>query len=275
MSKYFKLLCTAIGVMGLVALYEPAALADEALTGAQIVQKCGYKNPGNDARTTLTITLTDSDGNVKKNVYKRFWKDYQGKGGVLDKMLLYTQYPPDNEGTAFMRWSYVREAGKNADQWLYLPVLRKIRRVSVRDPGDSFLGTDLTYADISPRGLDEDAHRILRVDKIDNKEFYVVESTPKEQTPLYSKRVTWYTKSADWNDCVTDRIDYYSKQGGLLKRQHITWQKVKDAWLWKKVVVENLNTRHSSVFEVSDAEVNVGLNDRIFTERQMKRGLPR
>jgi hypothetical protein len=256
----------------LFAMLLPLSAIAQDVTGREIVAKCDYKNPGNDQRSKLTITLRDKDGNERKNVYLRLWKDFKGADNVADKMVLFTEFPPDARGAAFMRWAFTAEAGKNADQWIYLPVLRKTRRVSIRDPGDSFLGSDLTYADISGRDIDQDTHKLLKVEERDGRELYVVESTPKEEAPLYSKRVSWFTKTPDWNDCVKVGVFYYDTKGELLKTQSISWQKVEDAWLWKRVEVKNVQTQHASVFEVDDAEVNVGLDEDVFTERTLKKG---
>jgi hypothetical protein len=243
--------------------------------GKTIVQNCDYKNPGQDQRSKLTITLKDKDSNERTNIYLRLWKDYKGQDSIADKMVLFTEYPPDAKGAGFMRWAFTSETGKNADQWIYLPVLRKSRRVSIRDPGDSFLGSDLTYADISGRGVDQDEHKFIKIDEHDGNPYYMVESTPKEQNALYSRRVSWFLKSADWEGCVKSAVLYYDPKGELLKKQSLTWQKVNDAWLWKKVEVQNVQTQHLSVFQIDDAEVNVGLNDDIFTERTLAKGYSR
>ncbi len=244
------------------------------LDGNDIIKSCAYKNPGNDQRSKLTITLIDKDGNKRKNVYLRLWKDYKGVKGIADKMVLFTEFPPDARGTGFMRWAFTPDAEKNADQWIYLPVLRKIRRVSIRDLGDSFLGSDLTYADISGRPIDRDEHTLVKIDKKNGKEFYVVESVPKELNSLYSKQVAWFSKGEEGNldSCVKVGIVYYDPKGEELKKQSLTWQKIEDAWLWKKVEVKNVQTNHSSIFTVKDAEVNVGLRDNVFSERTLKKG---
>lgn len=242
------------------------------VTGEDVVKNCDFKNPGNDQRSKLTIILKDSSGSERKNVYLRLWKDYKGAEGVADKMILFTEYPPDAQGAAFMRWAFTREADKNADQWIYLPALRKIRRVSIRDPGDSFLGSDLTYADISGRALDEDEHKLIRIESANSNEFYMVESTPKEKNPLYSKRISWFLKTPAWDGCIKARVDYYDKRGDLLKRQNLRWQKVGPAWVWDKVVVQNVQTLHSSMFEVTNVEINVGLQDSLFAERTLEKG---
>lgn len=264
----------ARGLILLAVSVAPLAYGQEP-DGRTIVQNCDYKNPGSDQRSKLTITLKDKDGNERTNIYLRLWKDYQGKDNIADKMVLFTEYPPDARGSAFMRWAFTATTDKNADQWIYLPVLRKTRRVSIRDPGDSFLGSDLTYADISGRLVDQDEHKFVKIDARDGKDYYQVESMPKEQNPLYSKRVSWFLKGEAWEDCVKGGVVYYDPKGEFLKKQSLTWQKVNNAWMWKKVEVQNVQTKHSSVFQIDDAEVNVDLKDDVFTERTLTNGYTR
>lgn len=273
LSIHVKRLAVLTGCTAMFAVLAVPVTA-WAIDGAEIVQHCDMEaNGGSDQRTVLTVILKDSAGNEKKNVYRRYWKKEDGKDDIVDKMILFTEYPPDAAGTAFMRWGYVPESDKNADQWLYLPSLKSTRKVSVRDPGDSFLGSDLTYQDISLRRLNADKHVLLREETDSGQTYYVVQSTPKESNPLYSKVVSWYNKVPDWHDCNKSRIEYFDSSGALLKVQTLAWQRVGDAWLWDEVKVDNIRTGHSSIFRVTEPEVNVGLKDRMFSERTLKRGV--
>jgi len=264
-----RLFVFMLAVMGVAMPLSAAPVADIP-TGKQIFERCNYKYPGADQRSTLTITLREKDGSLRKNVYHRLWKDYKGVDGVVDKMVLYTEFPPDAEGAAFMRWAYTESSDKNADQWIYLPVLKKIRRVAIRDPGDSFLGSDLTYADISRRDINADTHKLTQVLKKGDKEFFAVESKPVNQKGwLYSKTISWFEKGQDWSGCVKRQVDYYDKKGLPLKQQLIKWQQVGGAWVWSEVLVKNLQTGHSSLFRITDVKINVGLHDDAFTERAL------
>ena len=247
-----------------------AAPAMDVPSGKEVFAQCNYKYPGEDQQSTLTITLREKDGSERKNVYHRLWKDYKGAGGVVDKMVLYTVFPPDAEGAAFMRWAYTEASDRNADQWIYLPVLKKIRRVAIRDPGDSFLGSDLTYADISRRDIAADQHKLTQILQRGDKTFYAVESTPIDKKgSLYSKTISWFEKGKDWSDCVKRQVDYYDTKGLPLKQEVIKWQQVDNAWVWSEVLVKNLQTGHASLFHITDVKINVGLKDDAFTERAL------
>ena len=262
---FVMMLVVAGGVMPL-----SAAPLTEIPTGKEIIERCNFKYPGEDQQSTLTIILRDKDGNEKKNVYHRLWKDYKGADGIVDKMVLYTQFPPDAQGAAFMRWAYTAASDKNADQWIYLPVLKSIRRVAIRDPGDSFLGSDLTYADISAQDINADQYTLVQSLKRGGQEFFAVESTPVNKNgTLYSKTISWFEKDKDWNGCVKRQVDYYDKKGIPLKQQIIKWQQVGNAWVWSEVMVNNLQTGHSSIFRITEVKINVGLRDDAFTERAL------
>lgn len=250
-----------------------ANAAEEAQpTARDIVQQCDFKYPGDDQTTRLTILLRDKDGNEKRNVYARMWKDYRGEDDVADKMVLFTEFPPDAKGAGFMRWGYTPASGKNAEQWIYLPTLKRMRRVSVRDPGESFLGSDLTHFDIGGREFEADEHKLLRAEEAHGKKGYVVESTPREASnSLYSKVVSTFVDTGDGN-CVKTGIQYFDLRGNLLKEQAIRWQQVDGAWVWDEVNVRNVQNGHSSVFQVSDVKINTGLKDNVFTERNLTKG---
>jgi len=245
------------------------------MTGKEMIAQCGYKNAGKDQRSKFTVTLKDAGGNTKKSIYLRLWKDYSGKKQVLDKMVLFTEFPPDSKGGAFMRTAFVPESKKNADQWIYLPVLRKIRRVTIRDPGDRFLNSDLTYQDVSYRSIDADEHFYIGMEEVGGVTQYKVESVPHEGDGLYSRRLFWIEKGngPEWAQCVVKRISYYDNKGVLLKEQFLDWQNVDGAWMWKKVVVKDVQETHESIFEMDDVEVNNGLSDRVFTKRALKLGV--
>jgi len=274
---YYFLFFAFIGSFSITAFSDESKAQSskvKRVTGEDIVSQCDNKYPGENQKSQLGITLTDKSGNERKTVYLRLWKDTKGEEGVFDKMVLFTMYPPDAKGAGFMRWAYLPETKKNTEQWIYLPVLRKIRRVSVRDLADSFLGSDLTYGDISYRAVDADEHKLIRVDKDKNgQEYFVVVSTPEEDDYQYSKRISWFSRTSNPDDCVKVRVDYYDQKEVFLKRQLLKWQKIDDAWVWDKVHVQNVQTFHKSFFEVDKVKINAGVGDEWFSERKLRQGI--
>lgn len=246
--------------------------AEETLTGEDLLKHCASKYPGEDQRSRFTVLLRDAKGSVKKSEYLRIWKDFKGRDGIADKMILFTVFPPEAKGASFLRVGYVPAVNKNVDQWIYLPALKKIRRVSIRDPADSFLNSNLTYADVGERALEMDTHKYLGVREVKGNQFHVVESTPKETNPQYGKRVFWFALGEEWSECVNVRIDYFDQAGELLKEQFIKWQKVDTAWVWDRVLVRNVRNKTASIFQIGGVAINTGLEDDLFSERTLVKG---
>lgn len=269
MNARYAIILYLSGLMSPWVYAETSPMANQ-VNGEDIVRHCNYKNAGTDQRSRLTIILKKQSGEARRNVYLRLWKAYDGKQGIAEKMLLFTEFPPDAEGVSFMRWAYVPGKKKSARQWIFLPKLKKIRRISVRDLNESFLGSDLTYGDISPRNVDQDTHRFLKIMNGRDGDYFLVESTPKEKNSMYSKRIQWFQRTPRWETCVNLRVDYFDRKGDLLKHQYLHWQKVNGAWVWDRMLVENVQSYHTSMFIIDNVEINVGLKDKQFTERNLR-----
>jgi outer membrane lipoprotein-sorting protein len=244
--------------------------ATEKLDGLAIVKKSRELYLSKDQISTVTLQLIDKDSSERKIVTRRLWKNYMGQDGLDSKTLFWTEFPPDNRGTGFLIWDYATD-GKPDDLWLYLPSLRQSRRMTTRDQDDAFMGSDLTFADMGQRRLDEDVHTLMGEGKFNNNLCYVVQSVPKEKNSIYSKRASCISKK-DW---LTLKIDYYDRKGDLLKTHTIEWLEKEGLHIYKQMVVKNVQTGHSTIFTISDLKLDNGLKDDELTERALKAGLRR
>ena len=240
------------------------------LTSDQIAAKSEDVHPGSDQQSKLTFIIREADGAERKVVLRRYWKNYPKESDIDSKVLVFHEYPPDTKGTAFMVWTYkASPQQKPEDLWIYLPILRKVQKLP-EHPDEIFSGANLKPSDMIPRDVSLDKHKLLREETIENQQYYVVESTPKVKVPnyTYGKVVKWIKK----NDFLKERIDYYDSDGALLKKQLITWKKIKDAYVWEKVVLTNVKTDVQTILNISDVEINTGLTDSSFSERTMSSG---
>lgn len=243
-------------------------LQAQELSGEEIFKNCYYKNAGNDQRSRLLVTSVLANGKKVSSEYIRLWKNYNGKKGVVDKVILYT-VSAHNKGLGFMRWGYTNGSQKLADQWVYLPEMRIVKRISKRSPEEMDWG--FSDDDLRVRDIDEDDHRFIETRTFEGNQFYVVESIPKND-PIYGKRVTWFSKTDDWEQCLERRVDYFDKDLKMVKKQIVAWRNIDGAWVWETAVVKNFRTNSSIVYDVKDIEVNVGLKDRVFTTRALAKG---
>lgn len=270
--KFNKLSVITTSVMVATIIASTQAFALITQNPEQIVEMCENQNHGNDHISMFSITVQNRFGQKRQSVYQRFWKSFR-KGGIQEKMSLFTLAPSDAKNTAFMKVSYKKLKNKEPEQWLYLPATRSLRTISRRDKNESFLGSDLTYDDIEFRSVGQDRHKILNTQTIGRDINYIVESTPKERDSMYSRKVVEYHYSHANKVCLKKNIHYYDRNNHLLKTQDFTWQNINDVWLWDKVIVKNSMTLSTSLFKISKPKVNTGLSDKWFSKRLLKRGI--
>ena len=242
-----------------------------AMDGMEIMKKKNEAYLAKDQTATVTLHLFNKEADEKKIATKRYWKNYAGKEGLATKTLFFTEWPPDAKGTGFLIWSF-SEPEKPDELWLYLPSLRQTRYVSSRDQDDAFMGSDLTFGDMGQKRLEEDDHSLLREEPCGEPadgDCFVVGSVAIDKEGIYSKKIHWISKK----DFITMKVEYYDRKGELLKSQKITWQEVEGFKVWKSSEVINVQTRHKTIFDVSEIKINSGLKDDLFTQRTLQTGI--
>ena len=257
-----------ISLASLIGITIPAKSAHgEEISGLEIMTQVDQREDGDDQVSRAVFELINKRGQKRVRDTIRLWKDYEGKESFDTKMITFFESPPDVKGTGFLSWSYWDE-DKDDDQWLYLPALRKVRRIAAGNKGDYFMGTDFTYDDMGERKVEEDRHTLVRSEIYNNADCYVVESVSKNKGYIYSKKLSWVNKK-QW---IPLKVDYYDRKDKLLKTLQMDWQLISDIWTWKKAEMANHQTGHRTTIEISEIAINVGLEDGDFMERGLKRG---
>ena len=233
--------------------------------GSSIVKEWDERPAGKDLATKATFTLINSRGQKRIRKTRRYWIDMEGKNGFNEKTIIFFDKPSDVKGTSLLNWSYSK-INKDDDQWLYLPALRKIKRMASADKEKSFMGSDLTYDDMGDRDVEEDEHRLTGTEDINGNSCYIIEMIPLDRNYMYSKKIVWI----DREEYIDYRIDFYDRKGRFLKRQENTWTKVADIWVLKKISVKNEQSGHSTVVEMQEININTGLKENRFTKRIME-----
>ncbi len=235
------------------------------LTGLKIMEKVYNRPTGNDMTANLTMTLTNSSGQERIRELKQYKRDF----GSVEKKIMFFLKPADVKNTSFMNWSY-DEPGKDDDQWIYLPALKKIKRISSDSKGDYFMGSDFTYDDLGDRKPTDDTHKILREEKLNGLDCYVVESIPKDEDYMYSKTITWVVKGR-WYGL---KKEFYDEDGELLKILTLNnAENIKHFWIISDVEMNNVQNNHKTRMQQKDIKIDTGIPASMFTQRMMKRGV--
>ena len=238
--------------------------ANAQMTGREIVEKAYNLPTGEDQTSTLTMTLVNKSGQTRVRKIKQYMKDF----GDVEKSIMFFQTPADIKNTSFMNWTY--DSDKSDDQWIYLPALKKVKRISSDSKSDYFMGSDFTYDDLGDRKLDADVHKLLREETIDGHACYVVESTTKDEDYMYSKTITWVRK----DNFVGMKKEFYDEDGDLLKILTIKKvEKISGFWVITHSEMKNLQNNHKTIIKLSDVEIDTGVSASKFTDRMMMRGM--
>lgn len=253
-------------VLTSLALALLATVGLSAQTSGQAIMEEVYNRPApEDISATVNMTLTNSRGNQRVREIEQYTLD-TSEG---EKKIMFFTEPADVRDTSFMTWSY--DDNPDDDQWIYLPQLNRVRRISSDSKHDSFMGSDFTYDDISGRHPDQDEHELLREETIDGTETYVVESRPNDPgNSPFARTVTW----VDQEEWLGVRREYYDDRGTMYKVLEVEETIEIDGFsIIAQMTMTNESRDHSTTMEMRDVEVNSGINERMFSERTMTRGV--
>ncbi len=240
-------------------------LVAQELSGREIVEKVYNLPTGDDQTSDLTMTLTNKSGKERIRKIKQFTKDL----GDVEKSIMFFQSPADVKNTSFMSWTYDDES-KSDDQWIYLPALKKTKRISSDSKSDYFMGSDFTYDDLGDRKLDDDTHELIGEEAIDGVDYYLVESTPKDEEYMYSKTKTWIRK----DNFIGLKKEFYDEDEDLLKILKIKkFEEISGFLVITNSEMENVQKDHRTTMVLSGVEINTNISTSKFTERMMARGI--
>ncbi len=218
-----------------------------------------------DQSAALSFRMVDTDGKSSESTYTLYWKNYKGEEGINSKSLFVTHSPIKDKDKKFLVWEYVEE-GK-ADQWIYLPELRQVRRVQPhRHHHDGELESELVIEDVRQRRIEKDIHRLRPEQDVAGEPCDVVETEIQGES-LFRKTIKYLSKK----NGTLRKIEYLSETGEILKTQLIDWEEVQGEWVWKRSETINARTGRKTLLELSDIKVNVGLRDDQFSERALRR----
>ena len=260
-----KKLKISLLLISLIFVSTVTLTAQQKLTGLQVIENVYNRPTGDDMTADLTMTLVNSSGMQRVRKIKQFIRDF----GPVEKKIMFFTAPADVKNTSFMSWSYDDE-NKDDDQWIYLPALKKVKRISSDSKSDYFMGSDFTYDDLGDRKPSADTHKIIREEKLNGEDCYVVESVPKDEDYIYSKTITWVIKGK-W---IGLKKEFYDEDGELLKILNVSkYQDIKGIWIITHTEMDNVQKNHKTVMALDNVKINTGIPKSKFTERMMTRGI--
>lgn len=249
----------------------PALAADDPKARA-IMEKVNARDDGKTQVSDLEMTLIDKNGSQRV----RALRSLRLEAGDQTKSIMFFLSPADVKGTGFLTYDYA-QSGKDDDQWLFLPALRKTKRIASSDKSGSFMGTDFNFSDLTSPDLDDFNYKLMKEVEVDGKKTWQIQAVPKSQEIMeetgYSKSVMWVRQD---NHVVIRAVRWVHKSRRMKYFQVSKLEQIDGIWVALQLSMttkEGKNTVHSTVLNISDVRFNQDLSENLFTVRQLEKGL--
>jgi len=238
------------------------------MTGRDVMQKVDTQQEYTTQIARSKMVLINKAGKTRERDVLRYEKSYNNAKGIDTKALIFFEAPADIRGTGLLIWGYT-DPQKDDDRWLYLPALKKVRRIAGESKDEYFMGTDFTYDDIGGREVDQDMHKLLGQEDVDGVKCYKLESVPVNKNDMYGKKIAWVIPEK-W---VVARVEFYDKKGVLMKELKASdVRNVNGIWTAFVMRMDNYLEKHQTVLEIKEIKYNQAINDEVFTTITLERG---
>jgi outer membrane lipoprotein-sorting protein len=257
------LLFLIVIVLSAVALSQ-AANSDSEQKGLEIAVEADKRDMGfGDTVSELTMILRNRNGEESTRQIRNQTLEVKDDG---DKSLVIFDQPRDVKGTAFL--SFTHKKGPD-DQWLYLPALKRVKRISSDNKSGPFMGSEFAYEDISSQEVEKYTYNYLRDETYEQNECFVYERYPVDEKSGYSRQVVWMDKE----HYRVMKIDFYDRKNDLLKTltYHGYKQYLDKYWRAAKMAMVNHQTGKSTDLLWDEYEFATGLSESDFNQNSLKR----
>ena len=236
---------------------------EKGLRIAQLSDKAG--DDFSDVKTKMKMILINKKGSeTSRQMHSSTMKDENGE----DKMLMVFDSPRDQKGTAMLTHSH---DDKDNDQWLYLPALKKVKKIASKSKSGPFLGSEFSFEDIGGGSINDYTYKWIRDEEMNGRKVWVLESYPKDKYSGYTKTIAWIDQEED--DHRPYKVEFYDRKKSLLKSLSFTGYKKHLDKYWNPAEMHMVNhqTGKSTKMQMFDFEYDTGLEAKQFTKNSLKR----
>lgn len=252
------LLCTSLAISSIAIAETPEE------KGLAIAKERKLRDKGwGDTESATKMVLRNAEGEESIRKMRLKALEVQGDG---DKGLTIFDEPRDVKGTAFLNFSHIHEAD---DQWLYLPALKRVKRISSRNKSGPFMGSEFSYEDLASFEVEKYTYKFLREEVVHGENSWVIETIPTDRFSGYSKQIIWI----DQSEYRVQKIDFYDRKKSLMKTLSFLnyRQYLNKYWRANTMSMVNHQTNKSTDLITESVEFRVGLSDNDFNKNSLKR----
>jgi len=243
----FIVLCSSLFA---ISSYEVAQKSEDAMSGFE------------DSISQMEMTLINANGQKKVRTMKM--KVLEGEDE--DKSLMEFLTPKDVKGTKFLNYEHVT---KDDDQWLYLPALKRVKRIASKNKSGAFMGSEFSYEDLSAFNVKKYTYEgDAKEAKLDGKDVYVIESKPVSKYSGYTKLISYI----DTKTFLAQKIEYFDRKHELLKVATFEdYKQFGEVYRIGKITMKNVQNDKTTILVWSEEKIKNGLKDKDFHKRYLKR----
>ncbi|MDP5137107.1 outer membrane lipoprotein-sorting protein [Rheinheimera baltica] len=257
-------LSTSLLLLSLVSAVNCATLLADEAKGLAIAQERKNRDAGwGDSESLTSMILRSAGGDESRREMRTAALEVQGDG---DKGLTLFDEPRDVRGTAFLNHAHPTAED---DQWLYLPALKRVKRIASRNKSGPFMGSEFAYEDLSSFELAKYRFNYLRDEPCGDGQCFVIEQTPADEYSGYSKTVAWLDKT----HYQPIKVTYYDRKNSLLKTLSLEDYKLYLEKYWRphKLTMENHQTGKSTDLLIHNIRFNTGRTAADFDTNALQR----
>lgn len=261
--------CAAFAAALLASIAVPAFAQSPEEKGLAIAQEIEARDDGfGDTTVTLTMELRNAQGQSATREL-RLQALETDEAGAGDRSLSIFDSPRDIEGTAFLSYTRILEPD---DQWLYLPALKRVKRISSSNKSGPFVGSEFAYEDLVSFEVDKYSYKWLRDEPCPTDPALtcsVNESYPEYENSGYTRRVSW----TDLEAYRIQKVEFYDRKDALLKTLTNAGYQQYLGQFWRPSTQEMVNhqTGKSTTLTFSDWVFQEGVDDAYFNPQRLSR----
>jgi hypothetical protein len=261
---------TQVIIVSIPLFFHASVWAENTLSAKEIMEKASTARKLDGSESVMTLTIYNKEGEKRVRQVAMVSKIFDG--GATEKRVYRFLSPPDVKGTGVLAFDY---ENKDDDMWIFLPALRKTRRIVSSEKSKSFIGSEFSYVDMNTPVLDNYKLKILKEEKVNGKDCFVVETLPKNDDIAdyegYSKKIIWVSK----DEFMVQKAVYYDLDGQLLKELVSKDIKLIDdkKKRYRSMHMEMTNKQNGrrSVFQTDKIEFTPNTKDSYFTTEYLER----
>jgi len=257
---------SSIFIILILSFNAPAALSDKVAEekGMEIAIEADKRDTGwGDQTASMKMGLRNRHGD--KSTREMHNKSLEVKADG-DKTLIVFDRPRDVKGTAFLSFTH---AIKPDDQWIYLPALKRVKRISSSNKSGPFMGSEFAYEDISSQEVEKYTYKYIKDDVYEGRPVFILERFPQYKNSGYTRMISWL----DSETYSPLKIDFYDRKNALLKTltYHGYKQYMDKFWRPDRMEMVNHVTGKGTTLIWADYKFANGLTDRDFNKNSLKR----